>query len=108
MSPAHEIRPAGIKVRASWNDAVLAESDATLLCEGNHYFPLADVRTELLKDSSTHTYCGWKGDASYYTVEVDGRKNADAAWYYARPFEAAAAIQGYVAFWHGVEVQPVG
>lgn len=108
MNRSHEIRPGGVKVRASWDDAVLAESDATLLCEGNHYFPLSDVRTELLRHSSTRTYCPWKGDASYYTVEVDGRQNADAAWYYSEPFEAAAAIKGYVAFWHGVEVAPVG
>jgi uncharacterized protein (DUF427 family) len=108
MTPAHEIKPGGTKVRASWNNTVLAESDATLLCEGNHYFPLGDVRTELLKDSATHTYCPWKGDAGYYSVEVDGRENADAAWYYAQPFEEATAIQGYVAFWHGVEVAPVG
>lgn len=108
MNPRHQIRPGDAKVRASWNETVLAESDATLLCEGNHYFPLADVRTELLKDSATHTHCGWKGDASYYDVVVDGRTNADAAWYYAEPWEAAAAIKGYVAFWHGVEVTPVG
>ena len=108
MSRTHEIRPAGVKVRARWNDAVLAESDETLLCEGNHYFPLGDVRPELLKASPTHTYCPWKGNASYYHVEVDGRENADAAWYYAEPYEAAAAIKGYVAFWHGVEVAPVG
>ena len=108
MPGSREIRSSDLKVRATWNGHVLAESDATLLCEGNHYFPRADVRTEFLKDSATHTYCPWKGDASYFNVEVDGKVNVDATWYYAEPFEAAAAIRGYVAFWHGVEVAPVG
>lgn len=91
-------------VRASWNDTVLAESDRTILVEGNQYFPESDVRTEFLEKSATSTYCPWKGDASYYSVVVNGTRNDDAAWYYAEPFDAAKDIENYVAFWRGVEV----
>jgi uncharacterized protein (DUF427 family) len=91
-------------VRAKWNGEVLAESDHTVIVEGNQYFPPDDVRTELLEPSAKSTYCPWKGDASYYSVAVGDRRNEDAAWYYAEPFDAAAAIKGYVAFWNGVEV----
>lgn len=91
-------------VQATWNDRVLAKSDRTILVEGNQYFPAADVDRALLEDSGTHTHCPWKGDASYYTVVVDGRRNEDAAWYYPDPFPAAEAVKGYVAFWRGVEV----
>jgi uncharacterized protein (DUF427 family) len=90
--------------RATWHDAVLAESDETIVVEGNHYFPPASVRRDHLAASSTHTYCPWKGDASYYTVEVDGEANADAAWYYPDPYEAAGVIKDYVAFWRGVKI----
>ena len=91
-------------VRASWNNAVLAESDRTILVEGNQYFPERDVRMEFLEKSATSTHCPWKGDASYYSVVVDGTRNDDAAWYYPDPFDAAKDIENYVAFWRGVEV----
>jgi uncharacterized protein (DUF427 family) len=91
--------------RATWNGAVLAESDEVELVEGNVYFPPGSIRREHIRESETHTVCGWKGRASYYDVEVDGRRNADAAWYYPEPKDAARRISGYVAFWHGVEVE---
>ncbi len=91
-------------VKAIWNGAVLAESADTIVVEGNHYFPPEAVHRELFVDSQTHTMCGWKGRASYYTVRVDGQENADAAWYYPDPLEAAKQIKDYVAFWHGVQV----
>jgi uncharacterized protein (DUF427 family) len=92
--------------RAIWNNAVLAESDRTVVVEGNHYFPPGSVRTEFFRPSTTHTECGWKGTASYYDVEVDGQVNKDAAWYYPAPLEAAQHIAGHVAFWKGVKVEP--
>jgi uncharacterized protein (DUF427 family) len=91
-------------VQARWQDSVIAESDRTILVEGNHYFPPEDVVWETLEASDTSTFCPWKGDASYHDVVVDGRRNTDAAWYYPQPYEAAAAIKDYIAFWHGVEV----
>jgi uncharacterized protein (DUF427 family) len=92
-------------VRATWNNAVLAESDHTILVEGNQYFPAAEVRTELFEESDTSTHCPWKGDASYYGVIVDGGRNGDAAWYYPAPHDGAKDIKDYVAFWKGVEVE---
>lgn len=94
-------------MRATWNGAVIAESDRTRVVEGNHYFPIADVDTELLVDSPTRSLCPWKGIASYYTLEVDGRQNRDAAWTYRRPSPFARRIKGHVAFWHGVDVERV-
>ncbi len=91
--------------RATWHGAVIAESDATRVVEGNHYFPPDAVRSEHLAPSETHTVCPWKGTASYYDVVVDGQRNADAAWYYPDPKPAAAEIAGYVAFWRGVRVE---
>ena len=91
-------------VRATWNGAVLAESDHTILVEGNQYFPENDVRVDVLEKSASSTHCPWKGDASYYSIVVDGNRNADAAWYYPEPYDAARDIKGYVAFWKGVEV----
>jgi len=91
--------------RATWNDAVLAESDKTVVVEGNQYFPPDSMRAEFFRPSSTHTTCPWKGTASYYDVEVNGKVNKDAAWYYPSPLEAAKNITGYVAFWKGVQVQ---
>jgi uncharacterized protein (DUF427 family) len=91
-------------MKAMWNGAVLAESDKTVVVEGNHYFPPDSIRKEHFKPSDTHTECGWKGTASYYTVEVGGKKNPDAAWYYPQPKDAAKQIAGYVAFWKGVTV----
>lgn len=91
--------------RATWNGAVIAESDAFELVEGNVYFPPGAVRQEFLRPSQTHTTCPWKGEASYYDLEVEGRRNRDAAWFYPAPTEAAARIAGHVAFWHGVAVE---
>ena len=91
-------------MRALWNDAVIAESDHTIVVEGNHYFPLADVTSEYLRDSEHTSVCPWKGQASYYHVVVDGEENANAAWTYRSPKEAASEIAGHVAFWRGVEV----
>lgn len=90
---------------ATWNGTVIAESDDIVTVEGNAYFPRASVREDVLRPSSTHTTCPWKGQASYYTLEVDGRTNPDAAWYYPEPKEAAREITGRVAFWRGVEVR---
>lgn len=91
-------------IRAHWNGTLVAESDRTILVEGNHYFPPEDVAMELLESRESSTHCTWKGDASYYSVVVDGRRNEDAAWYYAAPYSPASDIKGYVAFWNGVEV----
>lgn len=91
-------------VRATWNGAVIAESDVTVVVEGNHYFPPEAVRREYVRESATHTVCSWKGVASYYDIVVDGAVNRDAAWYYPQPKEAAQQIAGYVAFWRGVRV----
>ena len=91
-------------MKAMWNGAVLAESDRTVVVEGNHYFPPDSIRKEHFKPSDTHTECGWKGTASYYTVEVGDKKNPDAAWYYPEPKDAAKQIAGYIAFWKGVTV----
>lgn len=91
--------------RAIWNGAVLAESDRCEVVEGNQYFPPDSINQQYFQDSATHTTCGWKGVASYYTVVVDGQVNQDAAWYYPEPKQAAKTIKGYVAFWRGVKVE---
>ncbi|MDP9405100.1 MAG: DUF427 domain-containing protein [Actinomycetota bacterium] len=91
--------------KATWNGTVLAESDETVVVEGNHYFPPSAVRREYLTDSAQHTTCPWKGEASYYSIEVDGARIEDGAWYYPDPKQAAAEIKDHVAFWKGVEVQ---
>jgi uncharacterized protein (DUF427 family) len=91
-------------VRASWDGAVLAESDDTVTVEGNHYFPIADVRQELLEPSTHTTFCPWKGTAHYHDVVVGGRRNADAAWYYPDPKDEAAMVTDRIAFWRGVDV----
>jgi len=96
-----------MKVQAKFNGQVIAESENTKQLEGNYYFPISDVNEDFLKDSSTHTHCPWKGEASYYTVTVDGAEGADAAWYYPEPKDAASAIRDHVAFWRGVEVAEV-
>jgi uncharacterized protein (DUF427 family) len=89
---------------ATWNGAVLAESDRTIVVEGNHYFPADSIKAEYFKDSNHHTTCGWKGVASYYSIEVEGQENPNAAWYYPTPKDAAKNITGYIAFWKGVQV----
>ncbi len=91
-------------VRAEWRGTVLAESDETVVVEGNHYFPRSAVRERYLTGSDTHTICPWKGTASYYSVVVDGATNEDAAWYYPEPKAAAEQIRDHVAFWRGVQV----
>jgi uncharacterized protein (DUF427 family) len=90
--------------KATWHGATLAESDDTVVVEGNHYFPADSIRREYFRTSNEHTHCPWKGEASYYDVVVDGATNASAAWYYPKPLEAAAKIKGRVAFWKGVTV----
>ncbi len=92
--------------KAIWNGTVLAETDDTVVVEGNHYFDPASVRTDLLRPSDTHTTCGWKGVASYYDVVVNGEVHQDAAWYYPDPKPAAREIAGRIAFWRGVRVEP--
>ncbi len=91
-------------MKAVWKNTVIAESDATVMVEGNHYFPAASVNQQFISFSNHKTSCAWKGQASYYSLIVDGELNPDAAWYYAEPKEAAANIKGYVAFWKGVQV----
>ncbi|RFZ83122.1 DUF427 domain-containing protein [Mucilaginibacter terrenus] len=91
-------------MKAIWNNQVIAESNETIVIENNHYFPKESVKQEYLKNSDTHTTCPWKGVASYYSLEVNGSQNKDAAWYYPEPKSAAAQIANYVAFWKGVKV----
>jgi uncharacterized protein (DUF427 family) len=91
-------------MRAIYNDQVIAESDNTVVVEGNHYFPPDSIKKEFLTESSTHTTCPWKGVASYYNVVVNGDKAEDAAWYYSSPRTLAEGIKGYIAFWHDVKV----
>lgn len=91
--------------RAIWNGVVLAESDRTIVVEGNHYFPPDSIHREYFVPSETHTVCSWKGEASYYHIQVNGQRNPDAAWYYPNPKEKAAHIRNYVAFWKGVQVE---
>jgi uncharacterized protein (DUF427 family) len=91
-------------VQAVWNGTVIAASDETVVVEGNHYFPRKSVRDEVLRESTTTSRCPWKGLASYFSVEVDGKINEDAAWYYPQPSDPAKNIQDHVAFWKGIEV----
>ncbi|HVU10432.1 MAG TPA: DUF427 domain-containing protein [Phototrophicaceae bacterium] len=91
--------------KAIWNGKVLAESNQTIMVEGNHYFPPDAIKREYFQSSDMHTTCHWKGLASYYNVEVDGKSNPNAAWYYSAPKDAAKEITGYVAFWKGVQVE---
>lgn len=92
-------------MKAIWNDTIIAESDNTTVIEGNHYFPADDIKKEFFKPSDTHTVCPWKGTASYYTLNVDGSENKDAAWYYPETSKMAKSIEGKVAFWKGVSVE---
>jgi uncharacterized protein (DUF427 family) len=91
-------------MKAIWNDVVLAQSDQTVVVEGNQYFPFDSVNPEYLTPSETHTVCPWKGTASYYTVQVGEETNPDAAWYYPEPKPGAEQVGGRVAFWKGVQV----
>jgi uncharacterized protein (DUF427 family) len=94
-----------MSVQAIWNGEVIADSDDTVIVENNHYFPLESVRPDVLRPSQHTSICPWKGTASYYSLEVDGEVNPDAAWYYPAPKDAAAEIKDRVAFWRGVEVR---
>ncbi len=91
--------------KAIWNGATLAESDRTEVVENNYYFPPDSIKQEYFKESQYHTTCPWKGVASYYSIEVDGQVNKDAAWYYPTAKDKAKNIEGYVAFWKGVKVE---
>ena len=91
-------------MKAIWKNTVLAESDQTRVVESNHYFPPDSIKREYFKKSESHTSCPWKGEASYYHIEVQGETNKDAAWYYPSPKEAASEIKDHVAFWNGVQV----
>ncbi|MFM7790615.1 MAG: DUF427 domain-containing protein [Microcystis panniformis] len=91
--------------KAIWNGAVVAESDNCEIVEGNYYFPPNTIKAEYFQPSNTHTICSWKGEASYYTLRVDGQDNKDAAWYYPDPKPKAQNIKGYIAFWRGVKVE---
>ena len=93
-------------MKAIWNGQVIAESNDTKIVEGNHYFPASSIRQECFEPSDQKSYCPWKGEASYYDLEVKGDHNAGAAWYYPSTKPAAKNIEGYVAFWKGVEVAP--
>ena len=91
-------------MKAIYNDKVIAESDDTVFLENNHYFPMESIQKAYFSESDTHTRCPWKGTASYFTITVDGKENADAAWYYASPSEKASSITNRIAFWKGVQV----
>ncbi|HMQ04211.1 MAG TPA: DUF427 domain-containing protein [Pyrinomonadaceae bacterium] len=91
-------------MKATWNGATLAESDDTVIVEGNHYFPADSIVEEHFAPSDTHTVCSWKGTASYYDIFVNGETNADAAWFYPETKPEAKEIEGRIAFWKGVEV----
>ena len=92
-------------MKALWNGETIAESDDTVVIEGNHYFPAESIKKEYFKKSDTQTVCPWKGKASYYSLEVGGKENKDAAWYYPQPSELAKGIKDRVAFWRGVKVE---
>lgn len=92
-------------MKAIWNGEVIAESNETVVVEGNHYFPPSAIKSEHFQPSETHTVCGWKGTASYYNVVAGGEVNKDAAWFYPETKEDADNIKGYVAFWKGVKVE---
>ena len=92
-------------MKATWKGEVIAESDDTVVVEGNHYFPADSIRRENFRESETHTVCPWKGTASYFDVVVGGEVNRDAAWFYPEPKDAAEEIRDRVAFWRGVKVE---
>lgn len=91
-------------MKAIWNDEIVAESNDTIVIEGNHYFPPQSIKKDFFKTSETQTKCPWKGMASYYSLQVNGELNIDAAWYYPEVSDRAQEIKGYVAFWNGVKV----
>ena len=91
-------------MKATWENQILADSNQTIVVEGNHYFPPESIKKECFKSSDTRTTCPWKGLASYYHLQVGGKVNQDAAWFYPEPKEAAKSIKNYIAFWRGVKV----
>lgn len=91
-------------IKAIWNNTEIASSENTVVVEGNHYFPIDDINKSYLESSDMTTHCPWKGDASYYHLNIDGERNENAAWYYPKPKSAAAEITGRIAFWRGVKV----
>ncbi len=93
-------------MKAIWNGTVIAESDTTEVVENNHYFPATAIHMQYFKPSATHSVCPWKGTASYYTLDVNGKTNPDAAWFYPQASDKAKNIENHVAFWKGVEVKP--
>ena len=99
-----ELKPSEAFVKAIWNGEVIAESDDTVVVEGNHYFPETSLRREFVTPSALHSTCPWKGIASYYSLQVDGSENRDAVWYYPTPKSGAEQVSGRVAFWKGVQV----
>lgn len=103
---SRSVTPTDEHVQAVWNGIVIADSDHTIMVEGNHYFPPQDIRREYFAESQESSHCPWKGDASYYDVIVGGERNAAAGWYYPAPYDEAAPIKDHVAFWRGVEVKP--
>ena len=92
-------------MKAIWNDKIIAESDATIIVENNHYFPADSIKKEYFTSTDLHSTCPWKGEASYYTVDVDGKANPNAAWYYPHASDRAKQIEGYVAFWRGIKIE---
>lgn len=92
-------------MKATWNNTIIAESEKTVKLEGNHYFPSDSIKMDYFAASPSKSTCPWKGVASYYTIEVDGKTNKDAAWYYADPKEEAVEIKNHVAFWKGVKIE---
>ncbi len=92
-------------MKAIWNGKIIAESNDTVVIENNHYFPHESINKEYFKSSDSNSVCPWKGTASYYTIEVDGKENIDAAWYYPEVSELAKGIKNRVAFWKGVKVE---
>ena len=92
-------------MKATWNNTIIANSNQTLVIEGNHYFPPDSIKKEYFKTAiGVHTTCPWKGEASYYDIEIDGQINKGSAWYYSEPKESAKEIKNYIAFWRGVKV----
>lgn len=91
-------------MKAVWNGEIIAESNNTIIIEGNHYFPPNSINKEFLSNSDTHTYCISKGQASYFSVNVSGQLNIDSAWYYPNPSENAKHIKDYIAFWKGINI----
>ncbi len=91
-------------MKAIWNNKIIADSTNTIMIENNHYFPKESLNIDFIRHSSTQTVCPWKGTASYYSLEVEGKENKDAAWFYPEPKKAAKEIKDYVAFWKGVEI----